>query len=1320
MTSQRILWTALPNGSIERDGRSFARLSVFVAPRLAPDGGRGKLGEFPDWINWTETAAKIRGFEVDIDGATSVSAQVVAPSPLAPSLWPRLFPRGMPVHTFEFEDYSKRTIVSFPVADTLTSLRESYQSLIFASPLEPPHLQTTLTELQPFAVDLTPALVSRLRGRMREEQARNPRDIHDLRRRRARYDAAECTARALLFHQSTGETEAPQLPEPGQQMQDLFDFHKGLSMLGDYAALMRRLGLVLDIEMPVEEFTTFSAVSSPRRLRVRPRWQPQDGVTTNETSLWTAYLWDGRHFAAAPRPGGPPDIIDGLLNLGSGQFDLEELDVDGAILKQANAAATLNLSLPKRAPDAPAREAPASLRSAGFALTCRGRSLRLHGFFNRASARNTQLESGTDPETFFAEDLIRGFVVDTWDSLSGRWHSLFRRIGEYRFQDSTILSIEDEGFSQTAMTQKIMPPGAQPSDEVRLHETLWCWDGWSLAAPRPGKTIVSGSGSGSLPERIGNDAHTSLPMSVTFQAVPRSLPRLRFGARYRMRARAVDLAGNSRSLTEAGESAVIPSHGAHPYLRFDPVHAPTVVLREALDNTQRPGESVDRLVIRSANATPVADEAPTTQSAERHIIPPRASLLCCEWHGMLDGANGRVLADSASYNMLRTRDAAELTYGADDLPIATAATFTPPYLPEPMARGAALRNLPGTEQGTIGEVDATGILSHTRVPGAIVRPGSVTKIPFPPTWPAVPGFLLSIAEGDAPPAWDSINRRLTVCLPKAEVVDVPLSSFVNTGDLRLFGVWDWLREIIDGRATLNGRNPAQMLNLGVQTTHVAQYALEGGLWSITPARMLRLVHAVQQPMRVPTAKLTAVRSDASTAARLMGEIAVHGKSTGIVDIHAEWTDPVDDPQEDAPREVDFVNHVDTIPVRDLSPTLLRNGDRLVGQYIPERDVVLCQGHAFPRHEFGDTKHHKVRYRLTGTSRFTDCFDPNEPGGFIRTGDEFLVDVPASARPAPPAIEYVVPTFGWQRHADTNLIASVRLGRGLRVYMKRGWHSSGEGELLGIILRPAGLPSPSDEEREAMKSFFTQWGADPIFGGPALPILPSRSSFPREVAGAYDLYLPELRQGHAAVSGHRVGYDAVRKRWYCDIEVDTREAYFPFVRLALARYQPSANRGCHLSPVILVAFSQVAPDRTMIATYDPDDSSLVHVVVSGFTFNASKEPTLGVDHTVPSGSKVRIEVQQRLAGVDDELGWEPSPSAVITALDTQEQATVLWRGTVRLPSPRLPDQFRIIAREYETHPGDSEPTWITFNGTRLPLGPFPNRIERTVYADGIVL
>jgi hypothetical protein len=1326
MASQRILWIALPAGRIERGGTELLRLSVLAAPRLTPDPGREQLQFFPDWLNWTDVARSFDRFEIEVEGGPILEGRPAATAALDPILWPKLFAPELAVRPFEFADYADRTILSYPAADAMEDVKRGFQSLAFASPNALPSVQDFLDVLGPFAVDLRPDLAARARELQRAEQARNPLDLPDARPPREKLATQELVTRALLFH-SSDATDPPELPRPGPRMRDLFDFHKALAQLGDYPALMRALGLVIDVEFPADTFAAFSSPSTLLRLCARPRRGLRGNVATTVVPLWTAFIWDGKMFAAAPRPAPVPEIVDGLLNLSGADYTLAELDIDGAVLKQATSALAVTQSSGRRAPDSPAGEAPGTLRSSGFALLRHERALRVHGTFGRAAARNAQLENGTPVAPLFAEDLVRGFVVDIWTSLTGAWHSLFRRIGDYRFlKDGTRLAIEDEGFSQIALTEKAAAPGEAPKGDVRLHEALWAWNGWSLAAPRPGKSILSGSGSEAEPEYVGNDAESSLPLAVTFRAAPYSLPRLRYGARYRMRARAVDLGGNVPPLATAREAAVVPSEGSQPYLRFEPLPAPTVLLREPLHTSAKLGESLERLVIRSRNDSPERDVVPTTERSERHVAPPRTSVQASEWHGMLDAAAGGVRGDPTTYEMLRDRDAADWpTDPQTGEPIDAAAAPEVPYLPDPLAHGAALRGVPGVAEGCVARLNGSGHLVQEQLPGALVRPGTATLVNFEhgPAWPSVRGFRIVLVEGDGPPRWESEERALVLSLPKAQVATVPLSCFLRKEDLQLFGVWGWLREIIEGRAAVKGRDPAAMLDLGVQTTHVAQFALEGALWAITPARMLRLVHAVQQPLRSAAASLSAVRADASLAVELVGEISLHGASTGSLDLHADWTEQVD-VEDSGPTMRRLRDHADSIPVRELAHTMLRNGDRLVGEYFPDRDLILCRGHAHLRHELGDTKHRSVRYRLIGTSRFTDCFPPDAPGGFVRSGQEITVDIPASARPTPPALEYVVPTFGWERHTDTNLQASVRRGYGLRVYLRRPWYSSGDNERLGVVVRGAGRPPPSDIEREALKPFITQWGGDPIWGSAPLPALPTRSSFVGAVDGADAVALPELRGEHVAVAGHAVQFDVERKMWYCDIEIDSGATYFPFVRLALARYQPSALTQCHLSTVTLAAFAQIAPDRTLIVTHDPADADLFRVVVSGATYGSSRNLSIIGQHVSRTGSEITIEVQERVPGLEDEIAWKSSSAAIIAPADTERPDTLLWRGTVRMPTPRLQGAFRIVAREYETHEADSDGS-VAANvqgarqaGIGLPL--MPRVVRRLVYLDGIVI
>ena len=50
---------------------------------------------------------------------------------------------------------------------------------------------------------------------------------------------------------------------------------------------------------------------------------------------------------------------------------------------------------------------------------------------------------------------------------------------------------------------------------------------------------------GDDPDYRTDEAVTPFKVRATYNVIPGSLPRLRFGSRYRFRARAVDLAGNS-------------------------------------------------------------------------------------------------------------------------------------------------------------------------------------------------------------------------------------------------------------------------------------------------------------------------------------------------------------------------------------------------------------------------------------------------------------------------------------------------------------------------------------------------------------------------------------------------------------------------------------------------------------------------------------------------------------------------------------------------------------------------------------------------------
>src|SRR5215210_6446219 len=93
-----------------------------------------------------------------------------------------------------------------------------------------------------------------------------------------------------------------------------------------------------------------------------------------------------------------------------------------------------------------------------------------------------------------AEDLVRGYRIDVLpDGGKAAWHSLCQRVGTYTFKngDANSIEIRDEGFISTGVTQVPVKDEAEPDAKPHLclHESLCRWDGWSLSARRPGKTI---------------------------------------------------------------------------------------------------------------------------------------------------------------------------------------------------------------------------------------------------------------------------------------------------------------------------------------------------------------------------------------------------------------------------------------------------------------------------------------------------------------------------------------------------------------------------------------------------------------------------------------------------------------------------------------------------------------------------------------------------------------------------------------------------------------------------------------------------------------
>lgn len=1314
MRSQDVIWTALPNG---RKDAETLKLSVYISPRLMTDEGlpTPMLSGFKDFLNWPTVPVR---FSVFLGAAGPFAGRIVTAPAAANDLYTAVFKPTTFVrpHQFPIGLAGSVHIRSYPARHIRNFVKNLYVSLIQSSPDDHPSFQELSGPLAFGAI----GFVEELRGHdfpTREErltaaletQLKRTQVIDFEEFTGTEKDFPDFYAKAFLqakrFHQprsgitelKPGEKDPVVLKKPtiGAAGPDkAIDFHQMVSLAAEHPSLLRYFGFVVDLE-----FTPQGVPFGPTTVRVVPDWTPQLArPATQDSSPETRCNVSSGDFMAAPRAT-LPDLADGALPFDDpSRFELLEIDHDGAALKAMHFANNLQRSrLPEHSTDdTPAAYAPPNLRSGGLSMAQVGMARKLLGNIQKSTALDADFK--TTGAVLDAEDVTRGYAVHVWDSASGKWHSLLDREGTYDFVDKPeSVPVDDEGAVSLAPTSD--PLGA--SSDLYQQETLFLWSGWSLAAQRPGNTLAPDPAhdvKGPM-QRYDNTADADFRVQIRYKVKPKSLPRLRYNVAYRIRARAVDLAGNRIPF---GDPTAPDPHASTQvtYARFEPVESPIVLLRRKRTS----GESVEHLVIRSNYNTP----PPATGTTERHISPAKVAEMVAEEHGLFDTPD---VIDHNAFALIVAKD--DRTYANspqaavdpneyENVQFFDVDTLKLPFLPDPIGRGSAFNGLPGAP------------------------PGAILKMPFIPTaitkWPAYVPFRFILQEGTGAPTFDVPNAKVTVQIAKADVVNVRYSSYLEAADLQLLGMWRWLPAA--AQALLSGR------------------AADGQLWALTPWRTLTLIHAVRQPLLNPAfVQMPGPFRDAigqTFAFFTRSQMSVSRKSTASLKVFASW-----------PEAIDAGPGASVDPTHETKSTFAFQVD-LSDPELKGPDTLLLRDE---RQEFHDTKYRRVTYRAVATSKFVNFFEQRATpvlNGFIKTtvdakgfvpetvkvrspdlkttyirdrdytldeaagkinrtagGSSTIVDgatvavdyvappverpgpseapltttvdIPNSARPAAAKVLYIVPTWKWASAAIPGGIRSARKGGGLRVYLDRPWWSSGDGELLGVLLWPGsvfGPPAPPDE----LKPYVSRWGIDPIHASLSTTTFPTLDRFPLRTAdSASPLSIEELgTTPQVLVAGHQVGFDTIRKLWYCDIEVNPGPAYFPFVRLALARYQPISLTNAHLSRVVLADFIQTAPGRLVTVVRHPGAPRIIDVTAVGISYAATRNS----DGSVRQGPAImRAQLEQRSHKFAGELGWEPVGQPVDLS-PAQQPAGIetTWTGRIVLPPGDWPKRLVLEERE----------------------------------------
>lgn len=1284
MTSyEQLIWTALPAG---RSG-STLRVSVLMSPRLSWDGnGTKKLSDYMDFRDgsWAHLVTGTTGqgltFTVNLVRGTttysfdSVRVQRTSADPDG-QLFGLLFDSwNRPVAKWQDVNWSQFPIRSFPMAGLSDMLDDLQGEVTFDD--------------RPTTNSLLYKGNGSMVGWAMDGQARTNRSatINDYLNGHGYTDNPDVTtptgkqlALAQLLDFMSPTRNAHQLAEAVQW--PTIEFHEMYSMFSSHPNLLRKLGFLFDLEVDTSGVNQVDILGDIN-LSVVPSMStvPYPMLVTTHTSPPVKVNITNTAFELKARTNSITTA--GLLNLTDWRTMTSEVESESlahwALASDLQRSDTDGL----RTYNSPAKQGIPARHSAGIAVVKPGMA---KSFAERMERSWVIQQSVADlnNEALYAEDLTIGFRLDVRKD-GADWRTLHARAGTLRPKAESYLNPvslgDDESYIEHALTDGT-------GNERRLTETLARWAGWSLAIARPGKFISNdnelSAADNTLPPGINANIEYTAPTAGA------RLPSLRFGSTYDLRLRITDACGRSRVPAQTDSSLSVT------YRR----HEPVATADSYAIGTLTRGELVDVMVVRSPGAgAAIPANAPKSQ---RLLAPARTSVWLAEQHGAFDDANG--IPQSTVYAMLATRDRAEL-----DPTTFVRATDQVPYLPDPMSAGIKLRG------GPKGAVDYSATASAT----------------FTGSWPALNALEVRVAAANAN-STAAANGVFDIGIMPGRVADLRLSSLIDAADVPLMDLW--------GRKG----TPGQLAN-----------AAAGLWWQLTPDRVIRVIHAVRQPVTAPrfTAPATWLvnRPAGQNAATVTGQVKADQPSTASLTFTGTLLSGIDKgPGTAAP----VIKRTDTgqLGVLDVQDPAPGGGE-----------VTLA---ATARVAMPDTDCRMLTIGATATSRFADFFrtsrklvlgqlttnitgaanTPVAPGsvrvtwtvsGVDKTaqeGKDFTVDaalgtinrtglstipmsqvtiswipgpitltssatavaaqrevavvLPSSARPDPVSVAWIIPAFQWNASrrptALRPTVTSQRTGGTLRIYLNRPWWSSGLFEELAIITRPA---RPGTGIVDQISS---AWGRDPVISTsvalpdtrPGLAHFTNKSGFERDVliseASGVTVDIARYAIGSGQPDGPVSGYDATRDLWWVDVDIDVGNAYRPFVRLGLARYQGNADPAIRLSGITVVDVVQLEPDR--VATVN------VPVAINQQTVRATvtlSGPSYDVNAAGAGPGRAWLILEKNANPDPDGTSVDWNEFSRVEMNGTYQAGTGTWTATINVPANRPANTVRLVVEQFE--------------------------------------
>ena len=1253
---QTLIFTALPHSRIDENGTDLLKLSTTVSIRLDA-GNPSTLQEFGDILQWT---AHIKSAQYMIRfGNLDVEAKLDTDK-IDDQLWNQLMNDKIKVKGYEKEDLTGHRLMSYPSRHIRDFVLNNYQKFAITNPTKHIPIEEFRDAAGLGAISryrpLDEKTYQKLRDQKRRSELTEAEVFNGLKvdrrivERRLKIDQntrfvpySEDARPDLDFFQLRDFHQVEKKPlkvAPAKLIKPEFEFHDVLSIVSSYPQIQRKLALVLDFSVPHQNSIPNSGVLS--LIPTGFNFQDETEISCPKVN----YAISSERFYVRSEN---TSIIDqGFVKVNTPAFNVFQIDADGAALKlnnqvenkiiedtklkivNINLLGSQTLQAKKLPEETPEDSGLPALRSAGIALARNGLAEVLHKRFQRANTFQTKLLNKNkldnqlkiiipdDSDALFADDVVQGYRMDiALSSDPDKWYSLHWKKDAYNYSDSNnqMYEIEDitpdEGFIQIAVAED-----TEQQKQLFSGEVMFRWEGWSLSVKKPGYAINEEDDDHDKDyvntvksveaKKYELDKDLEFKLNAIPQIVKGTLPKLRFGESYMIRVRTVDMAGNSPSLEEQTPNPAQNQIRSFKYKRYEPVASPIVLL----GNHLKDGESLEHMVIRSnfdqtaeayENDHPLGNQV-FDDTAIRHLLPPKNSQLMAESHGKFDKAFGdNPQVAKQMYDFIISREShfefgdkgKDKVYQVSDVEVI--------YLPDPMGAGVSLFLAQGHEFTHTQDFKTRlfSFFSNEEITG------KNTNISIGENeWHNGKSIRLILKEGPRDAKWISGQRILEIYMPKGERTRIMFSTWWRAEDIEeLSAIWDLLQQ----------KGPGNLKEL-------RDIATQGRHWMISPARELELTHVVQQPVEAPAIeKMRGDRDYDQTSAYIHANVKVHGNSTLKIDLQARWKEVIDLPHHVEPEWHDKSGEINDVGVKYHDKQIKKGSFPEVQTKVqpakknaPVMVYAVSLDQAALVQQFEDTRHRRVSYTAVGASRYQDYFDgliKQDKLPVTRVSELFQdVIIPSSARPAKPEVEYIIPTFEWRKSQTSSAMRHRRLSGGLRIYLKRPWFSSGENEKLAVILPGfASNANPASmlvAKGSGLNPNLTHWGVDPIkLSRPAGAHSPDKDQFRMSPHVDEELSYPGVDNYKVTAVAYPVEFDRQRKLWFCDLAIDHGTMYYPFIKLALARYQQHSVRKSEtdvcLSEIVLADFIQLVPERVTNVDFKKDDlNSRLTITVEG--------------------------------------------------------------------------------------------------------------------------